>query len=244
MMASGFSAAARRALLVLVATALPAAAGAAPIVVYVAPDNTYQNSANDPCVFYGPGNCAPDPDGWPTPAGPTNGGFSLTQTYAGDDLEQWLTTVGSAFVLGLDVNQGNTVQTLSAFSITFFSGVNSIGSYVLGAPLAVPAVSNGVGYADYLLAAGCAGTETNNEPNIDACSNYLPFLVPDGTDSIVLNITYAGPNDGPDKVFAISQESGDDNDDDPSEVPEPASVMLLGLGGAAMAVRRFRTSRR
>jgi hypothetical protein len=225
----------RALLLTLGALIVPIVAAADPIVIYVAPDNTYQNSANNPCVFYGPAtDCAPDPAGWPLPEGPTNNDFdTLTQTYTGADFDAWLNFVGDAFILGLDINDTNVAQTLDPFTISFFDGSsNLLGSYTLTSPVPVPGISNGVGYADYILAAGCSGTASDVATSaFDACSNYLPFVLPNGTASLSMTFGYQTGNDGPDKVFAIPQES--------VTVPEPAMFLLLGTGLVAAARRRF-----
>jgi hypothetical protein len=227
-------------ILALLAAAVPAMATASDINIFVAPDNTYQNTANNPCVFYGPGGCPSDPAGWLDPASPTNGDFTtLTQTYTGTYFDgasgSWIDIVGDTFILGLDINdQGGATgtQTLDPFTISFFgASSNLLGSYTLASPTAVPGVSNGTGYADYILAAGCSGTVSDVlTSDFNACSTYLPFVLPSGTASIQMTFGYTTGNDGPDKVFAIPMES--------STVPEPASLFLFGVGAAAVAARR------
>jgi hypothetical protein len=214
--------------------AVPAVTSAAPIVLYATASGSYQNSANDPCVFYGPGVCPVDPAGWPDPVGPTNGDFgTLTHTYSGSDFNEWFNVVGTSFLLGFDVNDSHGLQTLSTFAINFYNGAALIGSYALGAPLGVPSGSNGVGYADFILAAGCAGAVTNL-PGIDTCSDYLPFLLPNGTDAVTMAFGLTNGNNGPDKIFAISQDSPQ------GEVPEPATLLLFGSGATAAALGRYR----
>lgn len=221
---------------------LSAQVEASPITVYVAPFQTYQNTANSPCVFYGPGTCPQDPSGWPAPTGDTGNSPNafvpnpLTQTYVGAEFSAWMSVIGSSFILGLDINQDTNAQTLSNYTIRFYDGSNvEIGNYVLAAPLTVPEGSNGVGYADFILAAGCLGL-TTGAGNTATCSQYLPFVVPVGTASIVTTFGLTNFNDGSDKIFAISDTAG------VTATPEPTTLVLLGtaLLGTAYRLRRRR----
>ena len=107
-------------------------AQASPISIYTAPDATYQNSINSPCLFYGPEVCNNLPPSWPV-VGPTSGGlsFDLTNTF-GDvpgELALFGNYVGREFLLGLDINDTGA-QTLDNLTINFFdvNGIN-IGGY-------------------------------------------------------------------------------------------------------------------
>ena len=129
-------------------------ASASGMSIFTAPDKTYANTVDTPCIFYGPGNsgCNKDPSGWLTPAGPTNGSFNpLTQTYAGTDYTEWNSVVGSTFVLGFDVNDTSTPQTLAQMRIEYFSAGNALlGADEFAPATLTPSNANGTGWADYV----------------------------------------------------------------------------------------------
>ncbi len=238
-------------------------ASASGMSIFTAPDKTYTNTVDTPCIFYGPGNsgCNKDPSGWLTPAGPTNGSFNpLTQTYAGTDYTEWNSVVGSTFVLGFDVNDTSTPQTLAQMRIEYFSAGNALlGADEFAPATLTPSNANGTGWADYVLSLGCSGTTVGSgltETCVPSSPNgptYTPFVAPANTAKIVFSFALTGGNDGSDKIFAIPVAGGVPTQNctipgscDPdlgTAVPEPSSMMLLGSGlvfWAGAARRRFR----
>jgi hypothetical protein len=245
-------------LIVAVALSLPTVAQAAMISIYsVAGANTYQNTTNNPCVFFGPGEsgCNQNPAGWST-VGDTGGGdpFNpnpLINSYgdAPGELALFADNVGRNFLLGLDINDTSTAQTLNNLTINFFnSGGTNIGTYTFSPPLAVANSNNGLGFADYVFSAGCAGTESGSGATA-TCTDYNPFSAPAGTTRIDFSFGLTGFNDGPDKLFLIGlggviPPSGDEPpDDEPPNgvIPEPTSLLLLGTG--ILALMRARKGR-
>ena len=218
-------------LLALVTALIPTAVRASSIQIYSVPvHSTHQDYL---CIFAGTSGCPHDPTGFPAPVTDTTGNFStLTHEYTGSALTNWTSFVGSSFVLGLDVNSASAHQTLSDLTITFFDASNNvIGSAWAFAPVLIPDIHNGEGWADYVLAAGCAGSTFTTAWPIDGCTQYLPFVTPAGTARITFTFGFGGTgNDGHDDLFAIP---------DAAAVPEPGTLLLLATG-LALAGRRLR----
>jgi len=229
-------------------------AQASPISIYTAPNNTYQNSENNPCVFYGPGVCTDLPPGWPV-VGDTGGGspyepYPLTNTY-GDalgELALFGTYVGREFLLGLDMNDTqNAPQTIDNLTITFrdVNGLN-IGGYEFAPATVAQSNANGSGWADFVFSAGCLGTVGGGAGVLATCTNYAPFIAPAATRSVTFTFGLDPASPGPDKLFLISASPrpipfGDEPPTTP--VPEPATLALLGSGllGVVRTMRKRKT---
>jgi hypothetical protein len=214
-----------------VALLIPVSAQASSIQIYSIPVHmTHQDYL---CIFAGTSGCPQDPAGFTAPVTDTNGNFPmLTHNYTGTSLTNWSSFVGPSFVLGLDVNSA-THQTLTDLTITFFDASNNIiGPSWTFAPLLVPDIHNGEGWADYVLAAGCAGSTFTTAWPIDACTQYLPFVAPAGTAGIGFTFGFGGTgNDGHDDLFAIPYTD--------RAIPEPGTLLLLATG-LTLVARRLR----
>lgn len=239
---------------------------ASPISIYTAPDRTYGNTANSPCIFYGPGQsgCNKDPDPWFRNTENTDGAFPaspLTLTYAGADLLRFLQVVGNTFVVGFDVNDTSSQQFLETFTINATGGLATT-SYTFSPTTGTPNTQNGVGYADYILSAGCAGTQVPNgslpndpqkvcNPALLTGVQYTPFAIPTGTTALTFTFRLGGGNDGSDKLFVIptnpigvpTQQCTQPGGCAGTEMPEPGSVILLGSGLAGLMAYMVRRRR-
>lgn len=244
-------------LALLAGLALAQTAMAGPVVIYSAPGQ-FANGGVNPCLFTGQGNqgCGQVTIPFPDPVVSTQqfNTNPLVNTIgdAPGELAQFAAGIGRDFILGLDVNQGGDPQTLSGLTITFRGATNNVlgaGYQLGGTPLTVPFTVQGEGFTDYVFAAGCLGTVAGTGVNA-TCTKYNPFSAPVGTRSIEFTYGMGLFNDGAERLFLIADGGGTIGvitpfDIEPSAVPEPTSMLLLGSGLALVArrVRRKTVSR-
>jgi len=196
--------------------------------------HVFQNSAQNPCVIYGPGNCS-DPVGWDE-LGKTQGDFDLTTGIGPNDAaeDDHVITVGELraalgfasnssveFLLGVDLNQTNDPQT--ALEIDVFSGDTIYYSF---SQSSISTQNQGTGWADYIGATDYdAGTGLYTPIHIGA----------EVSDATIIQFRFAlDSNDGPDQLFLIRA------DDEPAPVPEPTSLLLLGSGLGVIGLAAWR----
>lgn len=201
------------ALLATVLIALPAVADDVTVqnVLY----HQYQQTTNSPCVI-GESSCN-NPAGFSYTLGTSAGPASSYDLYSPVYTVGQITTLlsSNSFFVGYDANNTNDAQGLVTFEVI----INGVVVYSLPSTFTATAPFNGTGYADWLLAG----------------PNGLAFSLAglNATDTVQFHAVVNPANDGGEQFFLIA---GGGN----VEVPEPASLFLMGTGliGFGSAVRK------
>jgi len=195
----------------------------------VSPPKAYQQTSNRPCVI-GENSCTyVAPFGGDANAVIQDNNNSLDITSARFQVSTIRALFGGAgdnFMVGFDVNQSNTSQTFSYFAMLINNVVvDSYGS-IGGPAVTVPMTTgggNGNGYADYLI------------------RNFSSLAGRPGTDIVTFRAIMPLTNDGKEQFFLIETTAppcvGCTPDPNLFGAPEPASLVLMGTGLAALAFR-------
>jgi len=197
---------------VLVAGALRIASANAITLEPVLSDPLFQQIINRPCVigenschnvgFAGPVLLPPNVSSYDT--------FSLIYTVS--DIRA---AIGDAFLVGVDINQNNNVQTVSLFTMLIGSVVQD--SYSPDSPTPVPPAPGGNpgnGYADYVL------------------GNFSSLAGLPETTTVQFHVIMPVVNAGREQFFLIPAAV--------EVVPEPVTMSMFGIGSIALALAQRR----
>lgn len=156
--------------------ALSVAAHANTIDLSAINGNLYQQAVQSPCIF---SNSSCQNGSFPATSLPNGGNVTsydaLSPVYTGAQILALL--MGGPLQIGIDINQANTPQTLTSFTMSK-NGV--VVDTFTGSTGNVPKVNNGNGFADYLL------------------NNFSSFT---STDTIQFHFVFNDANDGTENVF-------------------------------------------
>jgi hypothetical protein len=183
------------------------------------PDEEYQQQLNSPCVIGDP-SCQ-NPDGFLYTLLPAGGSETSYDEVSPVYTVGQLKALNLAdFIVGLDVNEASTTQQISLFEI-LIDGVVFDSFNTANTP--VPTENNGNGFADFVFTGfpSLGGYDDDVTVQFHA---VMP-LVNDGQEQFFL-IPIAGPPG------------------DPGEIPEPATLALMGIGlaGVALFAKRRRSA--
>jgi hypothetical protein len=177
-----------------------------------------------PCVI-GPPNCQ-NPAGFDfEPAGSGGGGSVFNETSPLYTVGQITTITGgsNAFTMLLDYNQTSVDQTLNLFEAIYFNGAVEISRQTFDIATVLETVNNGAGFSDFLITG---------------------FVIPGTTTHIQFHANWFN-NDGADRYFIQGAQSVPCTPGvDCPVVPEPTSMLLLGIGFAGAAARALRSAKR
>jgi hypothetical protein len=182
-----------------------------------------------PCVI-GPPNCQ-NPGGFDFElAGSGGPGSVFTESSPLYTVAQitGITGGSSNFTMLLDYNQTSVDQRLDLFEALYFNGAVLLSQQTFDVPTVLETINNGAGFSDFLITGF----------SIPALATHVRFRAEwfnnDGADRYFIR------GAAPDPPCTIGV---DCPVPDPQDVPEPAGMLLIGMGLAGAAARARRNSK-